>query len=124
MSTRTSVSRSRRGGTVETHRCKSSCFLRVCDTPKIAARARAECGFGCRIPLPRIPQSVVPRRSGWRGQSGRRTRSLPVNWGTTQTLRLWLKHADQDEGKRRDGLTSDEQEELRRLRRENRIVRE
>src|SRR5260370_9611120 len=43
---------------------------------------------------------------------------------TGETLRLWLKQADLDEGKRRDGLTSDEQEELRRLRRENRIYRE
>jgi transposase len=43
---------------------------------------------------------------------------------TGETLRLWLKQADLDEGKRGDGLTSDEQEELRRLRRENRILRE
>jgi transposase len=35
-----------------------------------------------------------------------------------------LTQADLDEGKRHDGLTSDEQEELRRLRRENRIFRE
>jgi transposase len=43
---------------------------------------------------------------------------------TSETLRLWLKQADLDAGKREDGLTSDEQEELRRLRRENRILRE
>jgi len=43
---------------------------------------------------------------------------------TSETLRLWLKQADLDEGKRQDGLTSDEQEELRRLRREVRILRE
>ncbi len=42
---------------------------------------------------------------------------------TGETLRLWLKQADRDEGKRSDGLTSDEHEE-RRLRRENRILRE
>src|SRR5215813_2116612 len=29
---------------------------------------------------------------------------------TTETLRLWLKQADLDAGKRSDGLTSDEQE--------------
>jgi transposase len=43
---------------------------------------------------------------------------------TGETVRLWLKQADLDEGKRSDGLTSDEQEELRRLRREHRILRE
>jgi len=43
---------------------------------------------------------------------------------TGVTLRLWLKQADLDEGKRSDGLTSDEQEELRRLRRETCISRE
>jgi transposase len=43
---------------------------------------------------------------------------------TSETLRLWLKQADLDDGKRHDGLTSEDQEELRRLRRENRILRE
>ncbi len=43
---------------------------------------------------------------------------------TGATLRLWLKPADLDEGKRGDGLRSDEQEELRRLRRANRLLRE
>jgi transposase len=45
---------------------------------------------------------------------------------TSETLRLWLtsdKQAAVDEGQRSDGLSSDEQEELRRLRRENRIRR-
>ena len=37
------------------------------------------------------------------------------------TLRNWLKQAEIDKGKR-DGLTSDEREELRRLRRENRTL--
>ena len=43
---------------------------------------------------------------------------------TGETLRLWLKQADGDEGKRSDGLTTAEQEEVRRLRREHRILRE
>ena len=43
---------------------------------------------------------------------------------TGETLRRWLKQADLDEGQRSDGLRSDEQEEVRRLRRENRILRE
>jgi transposase len=43
---------------------------------------------------------------------------------TGETLRRWLKQADVDEGKGGDGLSGDEREELRRLRRENRILRE
>jgi transposase len=43
---------------------------------------------------------------------------------TSETLRLWVKQADLDAGKRTDGLSSDELEELRRLRRENRVLRE
>ena len=38
-----------------------------------------------------------------------------------QTLRNWIKQADVDAGKR-EGLTTDEREELRRLRRENRTL--
>ena len=41
-----------------------------------------------------------------------------------QTIRNWLRQADRDEGRREDGLTTEEREELRRLRRENRTLRE
>src|SRR4051795_1181168 len=37
-----------------------------------------------------------------------------------QSLRNWTTQTQLDTGERRDGLTSDEREELRRLRRENR----
>jgi len=42
---------------------------------------------------------------------------------TDQTLRNWLRQANLDAGRRHDGLTTGEREELRRLRSENRTLR-
>ncbi len=43
---------------------------------------------------------------------------------SAKTIRGWLAQADRDVGRRSDGLTSEEREELRRLRRENRRLRQ
>lgn len=43
---------------------------------------------------------------------------------SAQTIRNWVKQADLDEGNRSDGLTSDEKTELRKLRKENRRLKE
>ena len=42
---------------------------------------------------------------------------------SAQAIHNWVKQADLDEGKRKDGLTTLEREELARLRRENKQLR-
>jgi transposase len=57
-------------------------------------------------------------------RSGKSVPQLASELGVSpQSLRNWARQIDIDEG-RRDGLNSDEREELRRLRRENRILAE
>ena len=43
---------------------------------------------------------------------------------SAQTIRNWVAQADLDEGRRADGLTTDERDELCKLRRENSRLRE
>jgi transposase len=43
---------------------------------------------------------------------------------TAQCIRNWVRQADRDSGRRRDGLTIDERSELQRLKRENATLRE
>jgi transposase len=43
---------------------------------------------------------------------------------TAQSIRNWVAQAERDVGQRSDGLTTDEREELRRLRREVKALRE
>jgi len=58
-------------------------------------------------------------------RAGRKPEELAKEFEpTAQTIWNWLKQADLDSGRRNDGLTTEEQEELRRLRRENRQLRE
>ncbi len=79
-----------------------------------------------------MPKSKPPYPPEFRAEairlaqtSGRSHAAIARELGmTTETLRLWLKQADLDVGRRSGGLTTEEQEELRRLRRENRILRE
>jgi len=43
---------------------------------------------------------------------------------SAQTIHNWVRQADRDEGRRDDGATSAEREELRRLRRDNKRLRQ
>ena len=58
-------------------------------------------------------------------RAGRSPTSLAKDFApSAQTIANWVRQADLDEGKRSDGVTTDEREELARLRRENRVLRE
>ena len=57
-------------------------------------------------------------------EGGRNPEQLARDLGcTAQSIRTWIRQADRDEGRRSDGLTSAEREELRRLRAEVRVLR-
>ena len=52
-------------------------------------------------------------------RSGRRPEELAKEFEpSAESIRSWVKQADRDEGVSKDGLTTEEKEELRRLRRE------
>ena len=57
-------------------------------------------------------------------RSGRSPESLSKEFEpTAQTIRNWVAQAGRDDGRRDDGLKSDERDEINRLRRENRQLK-
>ncbi len=58
-------------------------------------------------------------------RAGRSTKELAREYEpSAQTIRNWVKQAELDEGSRTDGLTTEERQELARLRRENARLKE
>jgi transposase len=58
-------------------------------------------------------------------RAGRTPESLSKEFKlSAQSIRNWVRQADLDAGRRTDGLTTEEREELTRLRRENRMLLE
>lgn len=58
-------------------------------------------------------------------RAGRRPEELAKQFEpSAESIRQWVKQAERDSGARSDGPTTDDKEELGRLRRENRALRE
>ncbi len=77
-------------------------------------------GCCCRNPiLSRLKHQIVELVRADRSPSELAREFEP----TAQTIQNWVRQADLDQGLREDGLKSDEREELRRLRRENKQLR-
>jgi transposase len=77
-----------------------------------------------------MPRSHAPYPEEFRRRmvelvrSGRNPEELAREFEpSAQAIRNWVCQMDLDEGRRSDGLTSDEEEELGRLRRENRRLK-
>ena len=78
-----------------------------------------------------MPKSRPPYPSEFRrrivelARSGRTLSSLSEEFGCTEvSIRSWLRQDERDKGQRQDGLTSEEKQELTRLRREVKVLRE
>ena len=58
-------------------------------------------------------------------RAGRQPEELATKFEpSAQSIRNWVVQADRDDGRRSDGLSSTERDELRRLQRENKTLRE
>ena len=69
---------------------------------------------------PEFRQQMIELVRAWRNPEELAREFEP----SAQTIRNWAAQAARDEGRRSDGLTTEEREELCRLRRENRRLRE
>lgn len=77
-----------------------------------------------------MPKSKPPYAPEYRRQmvelvrAGRKTEELAAEFGVSaNSIRNWVHQADIDDGRRQDGVTTEERQELVRLRRENKQLR-
>jgi transposase len=90
------------------------------DTSTLGIVARRGVHVGARGYPPEFQAEAVKL---WR-ESGRSQREVAKDLGVSyETLRTWVRRDDADAGRRSDVLTTDERDELKRLRRDNRTLR-
>lgn len=77
------------------------------------------------MPRPRTPYPTAFRQQMVElVRAGRSPEALAKEFEpTAQAIRNWVKQDDLDQGRREDGLTTEDRAELRRLRRENKQLR-
>jgi hypothetical protein len=78
----------------------------------------------CPEPIHHTHWNTGGDSSSWRELAAASPRWRASSSPRSRRFRQWVKQAELDEGLRSDGLTTTEREELNRLRRENRVLRE
>ena len=90
-------------------------------TPQHLAKEVSRCRNHIRL----TRRSSGARWSSWYERDVIRPNELSREFGcSSNSIRKWVRQSDLDAGRREDGLSTDEREELRRVRRENRQLRE
>src|SRR5208337_4894285 len=101
--------------------------VKVCGVDPVSWTV-AEWGKWRRAAMPKSHARYAPeyrRRMVELVRAGRSPDDLAKEFEpTAQSIRNWVAQAERDGGGRLDGLTSEERQELTRLRRENRVLRE
>ena len=85
---------------------------------------KKEGGPQCHERIHHTRRSTGDESSSWRARGARFEELAREFEPSANAIRKWVKQTALDEGLRSDGLTTSEREELNRLRRENRVLRE
>ena len=85
---------------------------------------KEEGGPQCQEPIHHTRRSTGGGSSSWRARGAAIDELAREFEASANAIRKWVKQSGLDEGLRSDGLTTAEREELNRLRRENRVLRE